>query len=53
MTWFQVLDSRLMGLFWKFRLDCELDEELRSHIEMLVEENVRKGVSPEEARRRA
>jgi putative ABC transport system permease protein len=50
MTWLRVLISRLMGLFRKCRLDSELDEELRSHLEMLVEENVRKGTPPKEAR---
>ncbi len=34
MTWLRVLVSRLKALFRKSRLDCELDEELRSHLEM-------------------
>jgi predicted permease len=50
MTWLRVLVSRLIGLFRRARLDWELDEELRSHLEMLVEENLRKGMSPKEAR---
>jgi predicted permease len=41
---------RLMALFRKGRLEQELNEELRSHLEMQVEENVRKGMSREEAR---
>ncbi len=45
MTWPRVLVSRLIGLFRKSRLDLELDEELRSHLEMLVEENLRKGMA--------
>jgi putative ABC transport system permease protein len=39
-----------MALLRKGRLEQELDEEVRSHVEMLVEENLRKGMSPEEAR---
>ena len=39
-----------MALFSKRRLEQELDDELHSHLEMLVAENVRKGMSPEEAR---
>ena len=50
MTWLRILKSRLAALFRKDRLEQELDEELRSHLEMLVEENLRKGIGPEEAR---
>jgi putative ABC transport system permease protein len=45
--------SRIRGLFAKARLDEDLDEELRAHLEMLVEENLRRGMSPEEARNAA
>src|SRR5207247_157888 len=45
-----VLVLRLMALFRKGRLEQDLDEELSSHLGMLVEENVRKGMSREEAR---
>jgi putative ABC transport system permease protein len=31
-------------------MDCELDEELRYHIEQQIEQNVRLGMNPEEAR---
>jgi putative ABC transport system permease protein len=50
MTWRRVLVSRLIALFRKGRLEQELDEELRSHLEMQVGENIRKGMSPHEAR---
>ena len=40
---------RLRGLFAKSRSEVQLDEELRSHLELLIEENLRKGMSPEEA----
>ncbi|MGO9272192.1 MAG: hypothetical protein ACLQOO_18505 [Terriglobia bacterium] len=39
MSRIRVLASRFAGLLKKHRLDQELDEELRSHIEMLAEEN--------------
>ena len=34
-------------------LDRDFDEELASHLQMLTEENIRRGMSPEEARRAA
>jgi putative ABC transport system permease protein len=44
---------RLGELFGKGRRDLELEAELESHVQMHAEENVRNGMSPEEARRRA
>jgi predicted permease len=41
------------AFFGKEALDRELDAEMASHLEMAVEENVRSGMTPEEARRRA
>src|SRR3989454_3140907 len=49
-SWLRVLVLRLMALFRKGRLEQDLDEELSSHLGMLVEENRRKGMSFEEAR---
>ncbi|MGH9402474.1 MAG: ABC transporter permease, partial [Terriglobia bacterium] len=49
MTWLRVVASRWFGLFRKTRSERDLDEELRTHLEMLAEENARKGMSPEEA----
>jgi len=37
--------QRLAAFFRRRRLEDELDEELRSHLEMAVELNVRKGMS--------
>lgn len=42
--------SRLRGLFQKRKLEDELADEIQSHLEMQVEEHVRQGMSPEEAR---
>ena len=44
---------RARALTSRARLDRELDEELRSHLEMEVEYNVRQGLPPDEARARA
>lgn len=42
--------SRLKGLLQIRRLERDLDDELRSHIEMRAADNVTAGMSPEEAR---
>ena len=49
----RILASRFAGLFRSGKLDRELQEELEFHIDMQTEENIRKGMSPEEARRSA
>ena len=46
----RILASRLKALFGGRRLDAELDDEVRAHIAMAVEENVARGMSAEEAR---
>ncbi|MFP5226883.1 MAG: permease prefix domain 1-containing protein, partial [Acidobacteriota bacterium] len=45
--------NRVRAFFSRAPLDADLDAEMASHLEMAVEENVRRGMSPEEARRRA
>ncbi len=44
---------RVRGLFGKSRLDTDLDSELQMHLEMLIEENLSRGMTVEEARRAA
>src|SRR6266849_2501335 len=44
---------RVMALFRRRRLEDDLDEELRTHLEMAVERNLGKGMSAEDARREA
>src|SRR5713226_957468 len=44
---------RVMALFRRRRLEDDLDEELRTHLEMAVELNLGKGMSAEDARREA
>ena len=45
------LGSGLRSLFRKEQVNRELDEELRSYFEMAAEEEIRRGMSPREARR--
>src|SRR6267378_2298050 len=44
---------RLAALFRRRRLEDDLDAELRSHLEMAVERNLRKGMTAADARREA
>jgi predicted permease len=44
---------RLFGLFRRTQREWEFAEELESHLAFHIEDNVRAGMSPEEARRRA
>jgi predicted permease len=48
-VWF----ARLGGLFGRERQDRELDAEMASHLAMHIEDNVRAGMTAEEARRQA
>src|ERR1700678_4120354 len=45
----RILLSRFASLFHKRRMDEDLDEEVRAHIDLAVEENVRRGMSEKEA----
>ncbi len=49
----RMLARRMGNLFRGKAVDAELDAELASHLEMATEEHLAKGLSPEEARRRA
>jgi predicted permease len=53
MTRLRVLIARVKGLFAKDEQDREFNEELQAHLDMLVEEKRRKGMTEEEARRAA
>jgi predicted permease len=46
----RILISRCAALFRRRRLDEDLDAELSSHVELAVEENMRRGMSAQEAR---
>jgi predicted permease len=53
MTWLRVFSARVRAMLDARRLDRELEEELRSHIEMETDANVQRGMSPAQARRQA
>src|SRR5215472_10601165 len=44
------LRLRLQALFFKSKMEEELDEEVRFHLEREIEENIARGMSAEEAR---
>src|SRR6267143_654916 len=44
---------RIRGLFRKRQLDSEFAAEMESHLQLHIEENMRSGMSPAEARRQA
>src|SRR5436190_873729 len=50
MNGWRKLELRLRALFQKRKLDAEMDDEMRSHIEMQTQENLDAGMNPEEAR---
>jgi predicted permease len=49
----RILAVRVRGLFGRSRRESELETELLSHLEAITEENIRRGMAPEEARRGA
>ena len=53
MIWLRVLSLRFSSMFGMRRRDAQLEEELQSHFELLVERNLRRGMPAEEARRTA
>jgi predicted permease len=53
MTRLRVLLARMKSLFAKQTQDRELNEELHAHLEFLIEEKRRQGMTEEEARRAA
>ena len=51
--WLYTLPLRLRSLFRRERVDQDLDDELRYHIERKTEDNIARGLAPAEARRQA
>jgi predicted permease len=47
--WFRITAKRFASLFSTRRRESELDAELRAHLEALTEENIRRGMNPEDA----
>ena len=50
MTSLRILVSKLRGLFLKRQLEQEMADEIQTHLEMLIDDHVRQGMTPEEAR---
>src|SRR2546425_4787667 len=50
MSWASVVAARLRGLFEHKRLERELDDEVGFHLEMQIEDNLKAGMNPTEAR---
>jgi len=53
MAWYDELLSGARALFWRRQSDRELAEEMRHHLEMETELNMREGLSRDDARQRA
>lgn len=49
MSWVRVAAARLRGLFERKRLERELEDEVRFHLQMQMEDNLKAGMSPAEA----
>ena len=45
--------ARIAGVFTGHRSDDDLHEELQAHLEMEIAENIRRGMHPDAARRKA
>src|SRR5438128_12582412 len=52
-TWLLVSIRRLWAFFSGAQLDRDLDTEIATHLELAIEENIRRGMSAQEARRQA
>jgi len=53
MRWLRVCALRVAGLFAKNRRDQEFAAELESHLQLHIDDNLRSGMSAQEARRQA
>jgi len=51
--WFYTIPLRLRSLLRRTQVDRELEEELQSHLDQQMEDNLARGMSPEDARRMA
>src|SRR5262245_17803066 len=53
MEWLNILMARLRALFRRESVLRDIEEELRVHVEMETEKNIKRGMPPDEARARA
>ena len=50
MDWIRIFIVRCTAIFCSKKLDADLDEELKAHIDLAIEENLKRGMSPQTAR---
>jgi predicted permease len=53
MDFFRAFLSRFAALFHRRKLDADLDEELHAHIDLAIADNIKRGLSPANARTEA
>ena len=53
MKWFNILRDRLRALRQRETVINDIDREMRAHLDLQVEENIKAGMSPDEAREKA
>src|SRR5688572_352553 len=53
MAWYHSVRSAMQALLGRPRLETEMDDEMKFHLEMEAKRNLKAGMSAEEARRRA
>ena len=53
MKWFNILRDRLRALRQRETVIDDIDREMRLHLKLQVEANIKAGMSPQEARERA
>ncbi len=53
LAWIRTLASQTRAWLWPRQADEDFDQELAAHLDLLAEENVRRGMSPEGAQRAA
>jgi putative ABC transport system permease protein len=51
--WVRILASRIRGQFSAHEVDADFSQELDAHLQLLTEQNIRRGMTPEEALRSA
>ena len=53
LTRLRLLSTRIGGLLVRRKIDRDFAQELDAHLGMLTDENIRRGMTPDEARRAA
>jgi len=50
LEWFNILRARLRAIVRRVSVLRDIEEELRVHVEMGMETNIKRGMAPDEAR---